>query len=65
MLAAIVLIVFMVRSTLAGAMDQTNVTSIYTKIIMNHIQLIMLTASFKFDWPDQVVAFFNSSKPVG
>lgn len=51
MIVAIGLIVFMVRSTLAGAMDQTNVTSIYTKIIMNHLQLIMLTASFKFKWP--------------
>ena len=36
----------MVRTTLDGAYDQTNVTSIYTKIMMNHLQLIMLTASF-------------------
>ena len=65
MIAAILLVIFMVRSTLAGAKDVSNVTSIYTKILMNHLQLVMLTASFNFKWPDEVVTFFNSSKPVG
>ena len=56
--------VFLIRSTLAGAKSKTNVTNIYTKILMNHIQLIVLTASFKFDWPDQVESFFNTATPV-
>lgn len=64
LILAIILVVFMIRSTLAGAKDQNNVTSIYTKILMNHIQLIMLTASFDFQWPALLVKFFNSSKPV-
>jgi len=45
------LIVFMIRSTLAGAVEKKNVTSIYMKILMNHLQLITLTASFNFSWP--------------
>ena len=32
---------------------------------MNHIQLIMLTASFNFNWPSMVQKFLDSSKPVG
>ena len=28
------------------------------------MQLIFLTASFKFNWPEQVVRFFNTVKPV-
>eukprot|EP00347_Sterkiella_histriomuscorum_P001991 403369895 len=63
-LLAIILVVFMIKSTLAGAKDQNNVTSIYTKILMNHIQLIMLTASFDFKWPKLILEFFDSSKPV-
>jgi hypothetical protein len=31
---------------------------------MNHLQLIYLTASFDFDWPDNVESFFETSEPV-
>eukprot|EP00347_Sterkiella_histriomuscorum_P017716 403348268 len=61
---AVGLVVFMIRSTLSGAKDKNNVTSIYVKILMNHIQLIVLTASFKFDWPDSVKDLFDSAKPI-
>jgi len=61
---AVLLIGFMVRSTLKGAMEKKNVTSIYMKIMMNHMQLILLTASFDFDWPAIVQAFFSTAEPV-
>ena len=28
------------------------------------MQLILLTASFDFKWPDKVVELFNTAKPV-
>lgn len=31
---------------------------------MNHIQLIMLTSSFNFNWPDLLNKFFNYSAPA-
>ncbi len=57
-------VIFMVRSTLKGAVEERNITSVYTKILMNHVQLITLTASFDFDWPAMVMAFFSSAEPV-
>jgi len=30
-------VVFLIKSTLAGAKERKNVTSIYTKILMNHL----------------------------
>ncbi|CDW71354.1 UNKNOWN [Stylonychia lemnae] len=63
-LAMIVVVVFVVRSTLQGAKETGNITGIFFKILLNHIQLIMLTASFNFNWPAQVMAFFDTSKPV-
>ena len=65
LIAAIIIVVFMIRSTLNGALEVRNVTSIYQKIILNHIQLIVLTASFNFNWPEMVTSFFNASQPVG
>ena len=31
---------------------------------MNHLQLIALTASFKFNWPQIVLDYFNTSAPI-
>ena len=31
---------------------------------MSHIQLIMLTATFEFDWPDSVLDMFDTTEPV-
>ncbi|CDW87526.1 UNKNOWN [Stylonychia lemnae] len=58
------LVVFTVRSTLQGAKEKNNVTSIFMKILLNHIQLILLTASFDFKWPDEVLELFDTAKPV-
>lgn len=64
LLFAIILIVLMIKSTMAGAVEKKNVTSIFMKILMNHMQLITLTASFNFSWPEQVLSFFSAVKPA-
>ena len=64
-LLAIAFLVWMINSTLKGAHEKRNVTSIFQKIILNHLQLILLTAAFNFNWPEVVMAFFNASQPLG
>ena len=63
-IAIIIGIVFIVRSTLSGALEKKNVQSVYIKLLMNHLQLLVLTASFDLRWPDNVSSFFNSSESV-
>ncbi len=36
-LAAVIVVVFMIRSTLNGALEKKNVTSIFQKILLNHL----------------------------
>jgi len=48
MILVICLFSFMVRSTLIGAAQPKNNTSVYMKILMNHFQLILLVSSFNF-----------------
>jgi len=57
-------IIFMIRSTLAGAHQKNNVTSIFLKIMMNHVQLILLTSTFNFKWPELITKFFDTAKPI-
>ena len=54
----------MIRSTLNGAKEEKNVTSIYLKILVNHLQLISLTQSFNFDFPEELVKFFSGTGDV-
>ncbi|CDW82324.1 UNKNOWN [Stylonychia lemnae] len=63
-IAIVILIVLIIRSTLKGAQDINNVTSIYLKILLNHFQLILMTASFDFQWSQQIVSFFTTTKQV-
>ena len=64
MMAVVVGIIFIIRSTLAGALQRKNIQSVYIKLLMNHLQLLILTASFDFDWPDRVLKIFEASEPV-
>ena len=64
MIAVLIGIVIMVRSTLASALERKNIQSVYIKILMNHLQLIVLTASFDFDWPKTVLKLFKATEPV-
>lgn len=61
---AVCVVVLLIRSTLNGALVKKNVMSIFQKILMNHLQLIIMTASFNFNWPAMVAKFFNTSQPV-
>lgn len=58
-------IVFMIRSTLKGASERRNITSVFQKILLNHFQLVILTANFDFKWPAIVMSFFAVNRPVG
>eukprot|EP00347_Sterkiella_histriomuscorum_P009701 403340212 len=61
----VVVIGFMIRSTMKGAADTKNITSVFQKILLNHIQLIVLTASFDFNWPEIVLSYFKTNEAVG
>ena len=48
-----------------GAADIKNITSVFQKILLNHIQIIALTASFDFNWPKVILQYFEANKTVG
>ena len=54
----------MIRSTISNTLQAKNIQSVYIRILMNHLQLLVITASFNFKWPSNVNQFFDSSKQV-
>ncbi len=37
---------------------------VFLRILMNHIQLLTLTAQFELEWPPILQSFFSAIKPV-
>ena len=64
LIGIIIWIIIMIRSTITGATQMKNLQSIYIKILMNHLQLLVLTSSFDFKWPMNVQDVFNTSRSV-
>jgi hypothetical protein len=49
-----VFLFFTIKFTIKNAKESRSLGSVYLRILMNHTQLIMLTASFQMDWPSIV-----------
>lgn len=64
LIVSIIVIVVIVRSTLNSATRRKNLSSVYIKILMSHLQLITLVASFQFNWTNAVTEFFETSGVV-
>ena len=64
MIVAIAVIVVFIKVSLVSMRRKKSNLSVLLKIMTNHFQLIMLTASFNLQWPNQVQAIFDSTRPV-
>ena len=63
-LVAGALLVILIRATLQSMKHQHYLSSVYFKILANHLQLVLLTLSFNLDWPNQVKMMFEVTQPV-
>ena len=63
-IVVIVWAIFMIKSTISNTLQAKNIQSVYIRTLMNHLQLLVITASFNFKWSSNVNQFFDSSKQV-
>jgi hypothetical protein len=55
---------YIISSLISGAAEANNTHSVFNKILMNHMQMLLITASFDMNWPDEVVTIFDVAAPV-
>lgn len=53
-----------VRSNLQSTRGGRSFISVFVRIMMNHFQLLTLTATFDLEWPSQLTAFFKGLVPI-
>lgn len=52
-LVLLLVVIFLIRSTIVGKEENKSTSSVYFRILINHIQLVLLTAAFNFEWPSK------------
>ncbi|CAG9309797.1 unnamed protein product [Blepharisma stoltei] len=65
LVALVALCAIMVKSTRNSAFKPKSLTSVYIKIFMNYLQLVMLVSTFNLNWPSQVIAIFSVQNNAG
>jgi len=56
-------ICLLVRVTIKGALKASDST-VFNKILMNHLQMLIITSDFDMAWPTQVKYIFNVASPI-
>ncbi|CAG9323993.1 unnamed protein product [Blepharisma stoltei] len=65
LILAILIVFLMVRASIKSAFKPKSMTSVFIKIFMNYLQIVVLTASFNLDWPFLVLQFFSVQEQAG
>jgi hypothetical protein len=55
----------MIKSNLSAAARPAQIHSILTRILVNYLQIIMLTSTFKLEWPSYVLELFKVQETAG
>ena len=65
MTAMTIVVVVLVRATLkAAAAEKPSDSSVFNKILLNHLQMLIITSDFDMDWPPQVQQIFAVAAPI-
>ncbi|CAG9325837.1 unnamed protein product [Blepharisma stoltei] len=57
-IALFILVSIMVRATIKSAFKPKTLTSIYIRILLNYLQMVILTSTFKLNWPSEILKLF-------
>lgn len=58
-----VFIILLVKITIEGAKNE-DMWSVFLKVLMNHLQMLIVFSSFDINWPPQVTQIFEFAKPI-
>ena len=63
MVSMVIGLCVMINFTLKGAVKGSE-SSVFNKILMNHLQMLIITQDFDMDWPDPIINIFSVASPI-
>ena len=61
--AMLIVIIIVVNTTIKGAVQDSE-SSVFNKVLMNHFQMLIITADFDMNWPETVKSIFFIGAPI-
>jgi hypothetical protein len=61
-----VLILFvLVKLTIQGSNNKRNILAVYNRVLVNHIQMVIIIYSFRLKWGGQFESYYDANEPAG
>jgi len=64
-IGVIIVLIVTIRTAIVAARKPRSYYAIYIKILLNYLQLVMLTSSFQMRWPSYMEELFNIQRSAG
>lgn len=64
LLLVFVIVALLVKTTIQGAGNKRNILAVYNRVMVNHVQILVIIYSFKLDWPNTFSSIFSSAEPA-
>jgi hypothetical protein len=61
----ILIIILLVKVTINSANNKRNELGVYNRILVNHLQMIVIIFSFRLQWPQDFISMFTTAEPAG
>jgi hypothetical protein len=65
LLLMILILFILVKFTIQGANNKRNVLAVYNRILVNHVQMVVIIYSFRLKWPDNFESLYGPSEKAG
>ncbi|TNV74976.1 hypothetical protein FGO68_gene3741 [Halteria grandinella] len=59
-----IIIIILVNSNKINSKNEKNYLPVLFRILLNHFQILYLTASFDLEWPEELLNFYKSIQPI-
>ncbi|CAI2387538.1 unnamed protein product [Moneuplotes crassus] len=60
----VVVIIILIKFTIQGSGRKRNIATVYNRIILNHVQMLVIIYGLDLDWPDNFMLIYQNAEPV-
>lgn len=64
LILVVAIIIILVKTTIQGSGKKRNITSVYNRVLINHIQMLVIIYGLDLDWPDSFLVLYNNTEPI-
>lgn len=64
LLFMVIVIIILIKFTIQGSGKKRNIVTVYNRIILNHVQMLVIIYGLDLEWPNDFLILYENSEPV-